>query len=133
MRRLTHESSSYARWRIDLATALRAGDAWDIVTGVEHEPYCAQTVQVDPEGALAHEEGAIARRYVEFERTERAGSVPPRADGTTTRRVLNVEERKEWDVWRRRENLAQSYILATVADAIRLDIEEMLSAKDMWD
>ena len=124
VRRLTHVPSSFAKWRSEISLLLRANDAWDIVTGVEVEPYRSDVVTREVEGGVEEE--------VAFRRSLRAGSLPPPSSDTPGRLALTSDELKKWGMWRKRENYAQALILRTVSDAIRLDIEEMLSALEMW-
>ena len=106
--KLSHDPSSYAPWRAAVEVALQLGDCWNAALGLDLEP------------------GGVAIR----ERRTRAGSVMPA--GSEAGGVMTGENKKDWERWQARESRAQAMLKGTVSEAVRLDIEDLLAAVDMW-
>ena len=45
---------------------------------------------------------------------------------------MTAEEKKEWEKWQKRESKAQGMLKASVSLAIKLDLDDLKSAGDMW-
>jgi hypothetical protein len=119
--KLSHNPSSYAPWRASIEVNLQLTDCWNAVLGLDLEPTRARYAN-----RITAEPPHVDDRNV------RAGSVAPDATETTTGVAMTSEEKREWERWQMRESRAQGMLKGTVSMAVKLDIEEMLSAAEMW-
>ncbi|EIW72444.1 hypothetical protein TREMEDRAFT_58606 [Tremella mesenterica DSM 1558] len=74
-----------------------------------------------------------AYRSLRVSQDIRAGSMPPREDEMDGPRTLGTDEMKRWDEWRKRELRAQGVIQARVDMGLLMEIQELSTAKEMWD
>jgi hypothetical protein len=117
--KLTHHPSTYAGWRTAIEVALQLADSWN--AGLDAEPNRARWINRAP-GAT----GTVLARNT------RAGPAMPEASKTTSGNAMTAEERKEWKKWQTRESKAQGMLKALVSLAIKLDLDDLKSAGDMW-
>jgi hypothetical protein len=117
--KLTHHPSTYAGWRTAIEVALQLADSWN--AGLDAEPNRARWINRAP-GAT----GTVLARNT------RAGPAMPEASETTSGNAMTAEERKEWEKWQTRESKAQGMLKALVSLAIKLDLDDLKSAGDMW-
>ena len=162
VRKLTHEPGTFATWRTDVEIILQFSECWNAVLGLDLEPtrqrYIVESVRVGgatgssitraisastPAELEARATAAQARASADTTRRldradghtryARAGSVPPRQEESTDPdSPMTSDERKDWERWQSRENKAQAILKGTVSLAIKLDIEDMFSAAQMW-
>ena len=119
--KLTHDPSTYAGWRTAIEVALQLADSWNAALGLDAEPNRARWINRAP-GAT----GTVLARNA------RAGSAMPEASETTSGNAMTADERKEWEKWQTRESKAQGMLKASVSLAIKLDLDDLKSAGDMW-
>ena len=122
----------YALWKRKVSVLLRGLDCWNVITGDQVEPYRGDTVKT---AVMSRAEDSITTQGFEnrtFTRSARAGSAMPDENSTISRELLNSDEKREWERWKQRENLAQAILEGTTSLAIQLDIEDMLTARAMW-
>ncbi|GFZ44321.1 hypothetical protein JCM24511_02043 [Saitozyma sp. JCM 24511] len=119
--KLTHDPSTYAGWRTAIEVALQLADSWNAALGLDAEPNRARWINRAP--------GATGTVLV---RNARAGSAMPEVSETTSGNAMTADERKEWEKWQTRESKAQGMLKASVSLAIKLDLDNLKSAGDMW-
>jgi len=119
--KLTHDPSTYAGWRAAIEVALQLADCWNAALGLDREPNRARWIDRAP-GAT----GTVTARNA------RAGSAMPEVSETVSGNAMTAEEKKEWEKWQKRESKAQGMLKASVSLAIKLDLDDLKSAADMW-
>jgi hypothetical protein len=119
--KLTHDPATYAGWRAAIEVALLLADCWNAALGLHAEPNRVRWIDRAP-GAT----GTVQSRNA------RTGSALPEASETTSGNAMTVEERKEWAKDKTRELKAQGMLKASVSLAIKLDLDHLKSAGDMW-
>jgi hypothetical protein len=119
--KLTHDPSIYAGWRTASEVALQLADSWNAALGLDAEPNRARWIN-RARGAT----GTVLARNA------RAGSAMPEASETTSGNAMTADEREEWEKWQTRESKAQGMLKASVSLAIKLDLDDLKSAGDMW-
>jgi hypothetical protein len=119
--KLTHDPSTYAGWRMAIEVALQLADSWNAALGLDAEPNRARWIN-RASGAT----GTVLRKNT------RAGSAMPAASETTSGNAMTADGRKEWEKWQTRESKPQGMLKASVSLAIKLDLDDLKSAGDMW-
>ena len=119
--KLTHDPSTYAGWRAAIEVALQLADCWNAALGLDREPNRARWINRAP-GAT----GTVTARNA------RAGSAMPEVSETVSGNAMTAEEKKEWEKWQKRESKAQGMLKASVSLAIKLDLDDLKTAADMW-
>jgi hypothetical protein len=119
--KLTHDPSTYAGWRTAIEVALQLADSWNAALGLDAEPNRASWINRAP-GAT----GTVLARNA------RAGSAMPEGSETTSGNAMTADEKKEWEKWQTRQSKAQGMLKASVSLAIKLDLDDLKSAGDMW-
>jgi hypothetical protein len=123
--KLTNNPSTFVGWRMAIETALQLADAWNAALGLDAEPDRARFI-------LQGVTPAPASPPTTQQRTVRSDSVLPEAMETPDGAAMTAEWGGEWEKWKRRESCAQAMIKASVSMALKLDLDRMVSAEEMW-
>jgi hypothetical protein len=132
---LTHDPSTYAGWRSVIGVALQLADCWNAALGLDFEPTSARWMDrvIEQRETTAEETSATSTEATTTEaRNVRAGSTMPSAEETESLVPMLSEQRKEWFQWQKRESKAQAILKASVSPSVQLDLQDMLSAANMW-
>ena len=93
--------------------------ALNVALGAEVEPYRARyKVQIGETVAYT------------LQRNVRAGSKAPTVNEATEE--LDVEKEKKWERWEVKEAKAQALLKSSVSEGVLFDLEDLLSAEEMW-
>ena len=123
--KLTNRPMSFLPWKNGVEIILQMSGCLNAVTGADQEPGRRGHLPVVTEVAGQPPTLSVSRSI-------RAGSVPPVAIESITGQALEGELKKDWDRWQSREDMAQAILKSTVSVAVQSDLEDCLTAHEMW-